>query len=153
VDCLRRKASRPRAPAKPNADTIESLFAVDGERRCRTCDFPYSIHIPSEVRDHEQHHEAFLRARDEGWAPLSQRDTEHMRGEGLRMACDGHCHEVKVAGAERWLDAEHHDHHARVLLYGSRRFSRRELFAWLDQRGCLGRFGADVIAVLRERYA
>lgn len=126
-----------------------------GEGRCRICDLPYSRFSPDEVAEHRRYHKRYLEACDRGGAPIPERTREAWRRDGLDIQADTTVpFKGRLAGAEKWIVAWHHDHLADHLLHGGRRLDLREFFTrYVEGRGALTNFAPDVAAELRLRYS
>lgn len=123
--------------------------------RCRVCDMPFSKQIPKEVAGHLRFHKRYLEACDGAAAPVNEAERQRMRAEGLAPQFDEWVpFKDRLAAAERWLVAEHHEHLFHALLYEVKRLDLREYFtANVERRGRLGLFQADVATELRLRYS
>lgn len=127
---------------------------LPGEGRCRICDMPYSKCHPDEVADHRGYHRRYLAACDGVGAPVPERTRHEMR-QGLAIQGDMTVpFKDRLASAEGWLVAEHHEHLVDVLRYGSPRLDLCEFFTkYVEGRGQLSNFAPDVAAELRLRYS
>lgn len=128
--------------------------SMPGEGRCRVCDLPYSKDIAAEVRRHRLFHRAYLLACDGVGAPAPEAVRDRWREEGLALQfLEGATFEERLAGAERWLVAQHHEHLFRALLYGVNRLALSEFISrHAEERGWLASFGCDVATALLSRY-
>ena len=125
-----------------------------GEGRCRTCDFPFSKLIDAEVAQHAAVHKRYLALANSVGAPVPEATREEWRRTGLALQfLPDVPFKERLAGAERWLLAEHHEHLCRALLYGVKRLDLREYFTKCVEPSRLGNFQPDVAAELRVRYS
>lgn len=128
---------------------------LPGEGRCRICDMGYSKLRGNEVAEHRRYHKLYLKACDGVGAPVPERTREAWRRNGLALQNDTATpFKERLAAAERWLVAEHHEHLVDVLRYGVRRLDLCEFFTKnVEGRGRLSNFAPDVAAELRLRYS
>ncbi|MBI5543799.1 MAG: hypothetical protein HY901_07935 [Deltaproteobacteria bacterium] len=125
-----------------------------GDGRCRICDFAYSTLVPAEVAQHRRYHARYLAACGSVGAPMPTAERESRRQAGLAVQFNERIPlRERIAAAERWLEAEHHDHLAEVLLYGVQRLDLREYFTKHVEPSRLSSFENDVAAELRLRYS
>jgi hypothetical protein len=126
-----------------------------GEGRCRVCDLPYSQFIDKEVAQHRRYHARFLIACDTVGAPVPEATRDSWRQTGMAIQNDPRLPlKDRVAAAEAWLLAEHHEHLFAALLYVVKRLDVREYFTKrVEMRGFLANFEPDVAAELRLRYS
>jgi hypothetical protein len=125
-----------------------------GDGRCRICDLAYSQLIPAEVEHHRKFHERYLAACDAGVAPVPEAERQQRRASGLAVQFNNSVpFQDRLAAAESWLVASHHEHLFAVLLHNIRRMDLREYFTKHVKPKRLTSFQPDVATELRFRYS
>ncbi len=127
---------------------------LEGEGRCAVCDLPYSRLLPREAEHHRGFHRSYLKALDDGWAPLPERERELLHESAfstLRRGASSFNERLNAAEAYfRWkLDgyrfgALYYDVEPRTV---ANYFRER-----IDAKGLIDQFGLDVAAEMRRRY-
>lgn len=128
---------------------------LEGYGRCRICDMPYRTFRADDVAEHRRYHGRHIAACKGAGAPAPERTRDDWRTNGLAIQDDMSVpFEERLAGAERWLVADYHEHLVSFLRFGGRRLDLREYFTRrVEGRSRLSNFAPDVAMELRLRYS